>query len=200
MKKSSHLILGGARSGKSRFAEANAQKIAATHHYQLHYVATATAFDAEMQKRIAHHQALRQQSNLLPWHEHECPIQLTSLLSTFTSQDVVLIDCLTLWLNNLIFELGSQPDEALLKQKIDRFVAAVEQCDAQLLLVANEVGLGIIPMGEVSRLFVDHAGWLNQKLAERVNRVTFIAAGLAMPLKNSMDNQPDKDEVNSAGL
>ena len=140
--------------------------------------------DGEMQNRIAHHQAQRQQqSDIVHWSEHECPIQLAELLLTFTAQDVVLIDCLTLWLNNLIFELGSQPDETLLKQQIDQFVAAVEQCDAQLLLVANEVGLGIIPMGEVSRLFVDHAGWLNQKLAKVVNRVTFIAAGLAMPLK-----------------
>ena len=186
MKKCSHLILGGARSGKSRFAEACAQKIAADHNYQLHYVATATAFDKEMKQRIAHHQALReQQSDLVQWHEHECPIQLAKLLLTFTAQDVVLIDCLTLWLNNLIFELGDQLEEAALKAQVEQFISAVEQCDAQLLLVANEVGLGVIPMGEISRLFFDHAGWLTQKLAKCVNRVTFIAAGLAMPLKDS---------------
>ena len=195
MKKSSHLILGGARSGKSSFAEANAVKIATDNHYRLHYVATATAVDAEMQNRIAHHQSSRQQqSDVVHWLEHECPVQLAELLLTFTAQDVVLIDCLTLWLNNLIFDLGSQPDETLLKQQIDQFVASVEQCDAQLLLVANEVGLGIVPMGEVSRLFVDHAGWLNQKLAKVVNRVTFVAAGLAMPFKES------EREVNNEGL
>lgn len=185
MNKYSHLILGGARSGKSSFAEACAKKMAMQHNFKLHYVATATAFDAEMQKRIAHHQKLRQQAHSVHWHEHECPTQLAALLPTFTAQDVVLIDCLTLWLNNLIFALGEKPDQALLKKEIARFVEAVEQCQAQLLLVANEVGLGVIPMGEVSRLFVDHAGWLNQKLAKRVQHVTFIAAGLAMPLKGS---------------
>ncbi len=185
MNKYAHLILGGARSGKSSFAEACARNIAEQQGYQLHYVATATAFDTEMQKRIAHHQKLRQQAHLMRWHEHECPTKLAALLSTFSDQDVVLIDCLTLWLNNLIFELGEQPDETMLKEKIAQFVSAVEQCQAQLLLVANEVGLGVIPMGEISRLFVDHAGWLNQKLARVVPQVTFIAAGLAMPLKGS---------------
>ena len=190
MKKHSHLILGGARSGKSRFAEACAQEIASSNHYQLHYVATATACDKEMQQRIAHHQALRQQqTDIVQWHEHECPTQLAKLLLTFTPQDVVLIDCLTLWLNNLIFELTEPVDENLLKQQVEQFVSAVKQCDAQLLLVANEVGLGVIPMGEISRLFVDHAGWLNQKLASIVNQVSFIAAGLAMPLKNSCSEQ-----------
>ena len=183
MNKYSHLILGGARSGKSSFAEACAKKMAMQHNLKLHYVATATAFDKEMQKRIAHHQQLRQQEHLLRWHEQECPTQLVDLLPTFSAQDVVLIDCLTLWLNNLIFAQGEQPDETMLKKQIEEFVFAVEQCPAQLLMVANEVGLGIIPMGEVSRLFVDHAGWLNQKLAKGVQQVTFIAAGLPLPLK-----------------
>ena len=164
MKKCAHLILGGARSGKSHFAEACAREMATDHNYQLHYVATATAFDKEMKKRIAHHQALRQQQfDLVQWHEHECPIQLAKLLLTFTAQDVVLIDCLTLWLNNLIFELDDQLDEAALKDQVEQFISAVKQCDAQLLLVANEVGLGVIPMGEISRLFVDHADLISNK-------------------------------------
>ncbi|CAH8218914.1 bifunctional adenosylcobinamide kinase/adenosylcobinamide-phosphate guanylyltransferase [Vibrio aestuarianus] len=180
-----HLILGGARSGKSRFAEQNAQQayhmLLAEHpHAQLHYVATAIAFDDEMRARIAHHQQQRDDN----WQEHECPYQLVEQLKNFSCRDIVLVDCLTLWMNNIIYNHGQQASETQIKQQVSGLCEAVEQSAAKIILVSNEVGLGIIPMGEVSRLFVDNAGWMNQALAKVAQRVSFVAAGLPMTLKS----------------
>ncbi|KJY83371.1 adenosylcobinamide kinase [Vibrio galatheae] len=176
-----HLVLGGARSGKSSFAEAQAQKLSSQK--AKHYVATAIAFDDEMKKRIAHHQASRDEE----WVEHECPIQLPDLLATFSDQDVVLVDCLTLWINNIIYNDGETLHETKIKQQVVRLTKTLEQSQADIILVSNEVGLGVIPLGQVSRLFVDHAGWTNQAIARIADKVTFVAAGLPMPLKGSTD-------------
>lgn len=180
-----HLILGGARSGKSCFAEQAAKQehqalLMRLPQAQLNYVATAIAFDDEMQARIAHHQ----QQRTSEWQEHECPEQLPELIATFSAHDVVLVDCLTLWLNNVIYNHGQQAHEAEIKKRVEQLCFAVEQTPATLVIVANEVGLGVIPMGEVSRLFVDNAGWLNQALAKLATRVSFIAAGLPIVLKD----------------
>ncbi len=172
-----HLILGGARSGKSSFAETNAKQ--GREGKALHYVATAIAFDQEMQKRIQHHQQRRDES----WQEHECPLQLPQLISRFTADDVVLVDCLTLWLNNVIFEQGEAAQDDTIRNKVDGLVVALANSSAHIVLVSNEVGLGVVPMGEVTRLFVDHAGWMNQALAKVADEVTFVAAGLPMKLK-----------------
>lgn len=172
-----HLILGGARSGKSSFAETDVKQ--GRKGKALHYVATAIAFDQEMQKRIQHHQQRRDES----WQEHECPLQLPQLISLFTADDVVLVDCLTLWLNNVIFEQGEAAQDDTIRSKVDELVAALANSSAHIVLVSNEVGLGVVPMGEVTRLFVDHAGWMNQALAKVADEVTFVAAGLPMKLK-----------------
>ncbi|MBA5762980.1 bifunctional adenosylcobinamide kinase/adenosylcobinamide-phosphate guanylyltransferase [Vibrio sp. 404] len=171
-----HLVLGGARSGKSSFAES---LVLADKHMQRHYVATATVTDDEMKHRIAHHQARRDES----WQLHECSLHIAPLLQQFSSQDVVLIDCLTLWMSNVIFEGGQTAIEEAINAHVDKLVVALKACSAKVILVSNEVGLGVIPMGDVTRLFVDHAGWMNQAIAKVADQVTFIAAGLPMKLK-----------------
>ncbi|PMM51337.1 bifunctional adenosylcobinamide kinase/adenosylcobinamide-phosphate guanylyltransferase [Vibrio splendidus] len=180
--RNSHLVLGGARSGKSSFAEQQALcALVACSNGRLHYVATATYFDDEMRERIAHHQQRRDHR----WIEHEVPVELASKLLTFDAQDVVLIDCLTLWLNNIIFELGDDATNEQVEAAVEVLVNRVEQSPAQIIMVSNEVGLGVVPLGKVSRLFVDNAGRMNQALARVVERVTLIAAGLPLNLKPS---------------
>lgn len=171
-----HLVLGGARSGKSSFAESCVLQLPQEHR---HYVATATKSDDEMSHRITHHQARRDES----WQLHECALEVATLIESFHQHDVILIDCLTLWMSNVIFEGGETADEAAITQHVDRLVAALASSPATIIVVSNEVGLGIIPMGEVTRLFVDHAGWMNQAIAKVADKVTFVAAGLPMTLK-----------------
>ncbi|WP_244291594.1 MULTISPECIES: bifunctional adenosylcobinamide kinase/adenosylcobinamide-phosphate guanylyltransferase [Vibrio] len=176
-----HLILGGARSGKSSFAEQQAKHFAEHHSSStLNYVATAICFDEEMHERVAHHQARRGEE----WCEHEVPTRLPEALAKFGDNDVVLVDCLTLWLNNIIFELGDDATNSQVEEAIDNLARALQGCKAHVVMVSNEVGLGVVPMGKVSRLFVDNAGRMNQVLARLCARVTFVTAGLPMELKN----------------
>ncbi len=116
---------------------------------------------------------------------HECPTELAKLLRAFTSDDAVLVDCLTLWMNNIIYNDGSQLKQSDIQQHVDDLLEAIESTEATLILVSNEVGLGVVPMGEVSRLFVDNAGWMNQAIARVATRVDFVAAGLPMTLKGT---------------
>ncbi|NTU36323.1 bifunctional adenosylcobinamide kinase/adenosylcobinamide-phosphate guanylyltransferase [Vibrio diabolicus] len=173
------LILGGARSGKSHLAEKTAKQLSTTSQHSLHYVATALPFDQEMRERIAHHQKKRGGE----WQEYECPLHLSELLTNFANTDVVLVDCLTLWLNNWIFELGDECSNEKLEAEIEKLIQVVRGSDATLIFVSNEVGMGIVPLGAVSRYFVDNAGRMNQKLASVCHRVTFVAAGLPLVLK-----------------
>ncbi|ROR87729.1 adenosylcobinamide kinase /adenosylcobinamide-phosphate guanylyltransferase [Vibrio crassostreae] len=184
-----HLVLGGARSGKSSFAEQQALcALEACSNGRLHYIATATYLDDEMRERIAHHKDRRGEQ----WIEHEEPVELATKLQSFNQDDVVLIDCLTLWLNNIIFELGDYATNAQVEAVVEALVKSVEQSPANIIMVSNEVGLGVVPLGKVSRLFVDNAGRMNQALARVVERVTLIAAGLPLHLKpsnHSLDTQ-----------
>ena len=169
-----HLILGGARSGKSRFAEEQALAFAAGNKTKpLVYVATATAGDDEMSQRIQHHQERRGQQ----WHLLEEPLDLASVIIHYQGvEDCVLIDCLTLWITNGL----------LSKQwpvRRQEFIAALQQSRATILLVSNEVGSGIIPLGELSRDFVDESGRLHQELASLCDQVTLLIAGLPLSLK-----------------
>ncbi|WP_417877548.1 bifunctional adenosylcobinamide kinase/adenosylcobinamide-phosphate guanylyltransferase [Vibrio sp.] len=173
------LILGGARSGKSKLAEQTARQAADAQHACLHYVATALPFDDEMRDRIRHHQKQRGEG----WQEHECPLHLADLLLSFNHDDVVLIDCLTLWLNNWIFELGDDCSNEKLEAEVHKLVEAVSHSQATLIFVSNEVGMGIVPLGAISRYFVDNAGRMNQQLAHVCQRVSFVAAGLPLVLK-----------------
>ncbi|ROV59486.1 bifunctional adenosylcobinamide kinase/adenosylcobinamide-phosphate guanylyltransferase [Vibrio ponticus] len=171
-----HLVLGGARSGKSSFAES---EVLASDKLYRHYIATATSTDDEMQRRIDHHQARRDSD----WRLHEIPIEIAAHLGSFSDNDVVLVDCLTLWMSNVIFEHGETASEAAINQRVAKLIEALKCCRADVVLVSNEVGLGVVPMGEVSRLFVDHAGWMNQAIAKVSDRVTFVAAGLPLTMK-----------------
>ena len=166
------LVLGGARSGKSRYAE----QLARNSQLPVLYIATATALDEEMSARIAHHQTQRPSE----WALCECPLQLAETLARESQKpQCILVDCLTLWLNNQLFHYPQQDFSLLFKQLIN----SLQNSQAQIIFVANEVGLGIIPLGEISRQFVDEAGRLNQALAQRADTVFFIAAGLPLQLK-----------------
>lgn len=167
-----HLILGGARSGKSALGE----KIAADSGLQVTYVATAQALDGEMSERIAHHRTQRPAE----WYCVEEPLALAATLRVQAAAGrCVLVDCLTLWLSNLL----AHEDESLFARERDALLATLPQLQGEVMFVSNEVGQGVVPMGELSRRFVDEAGRLHQALAARCDRVTFVVAGLPMVLK-----------------
>lgn len=164
------LILGGARSGKSRRAEALASQ---TDLAPL-YVATATAGDDEMRARIAEHRARRDSR----WESVEEPLALAALLARESRPDrVILIDCLTLWLTNLM--LGDH-DRAAAESALLQELRLVR---GPVILVSNEVGLGIVPDNSLARAFRDAQGRLNQSVAACADRVEFMAAGLPLVLK-----------------
>jgi len=165
------LILGGARSGKSRFAEQRAQESG----LEVIYIATATVGDAEMAARIAHHQQQRPSH----WQTIETPIYLAQALETYARPDTcLLIDCLTLWLNNCLF--NETVDWECQKQLL---LTQLTQLPGRQIFVSNEVGQGIVPLGAVSRQFVDESGRLHQALASQANQVFWIVAGLPQLLK-----------------
>ncbi|MCE0496302.1 bifunctional adenosylcobinamide kinase/adenosylcobinamide-phosphate guanylyltransferase [Vibrio salinus] len=180
---STYLILGGARSGKSRFAESIVSRLYSEEpHTRLHYVATAIAFDAEMKERITEHQKRRGSE----WIEHECPTELASKLQTFQRSDVVLVDCLTIWLNNIIYNDGNDISQNEVQDKVQELVRVLSDSEASYVLVSNEVGLGVVPMGKITRLFVDNAGWMNQAIAGVVDNVFLVSAGLPLVLKGAL--------------
>lgn len=172
-----YLILGGARSGKSRHAEA----LIEIEPGPWCYIATAQAYDEEMRDRIRQHRDRRGDG----WHTIEAPMALGDSLSTCDPEQPVLVDCLTLWLTNLMLADGSGSAGA-----VDRVAAAVEELfDAldrrhgKTVLVSNEVGLGIVPENRLARAFRDEAGRLHRKLAERAQSVHFLVAGIPMIVK-----------------
>ncbi|WP_062063314.1 bifunctional adenosylcobinamide kinase/adenosylcobinamide-phosphate guanylyltransferase [Cellvibrio sp. OA-2007] len=168
------LVLGGARSGKSRIAQA----LASANQLPVVYIATATALDEEMAARIEHHQHNRPSE----WRVRECPLDLAAALQEETQHpQTILVDCLTLWLNNQMFEYPEQDFSTLFNELVNSLSAN----KTQVIFVANEVGLGIIPLGEISRKFVDEAGRLNQQLAQIADKVLFVAAGLPLTLKDT---------------
>lgn len=183
-----HLILGGARSGKSSFAEKLAKHSEKNAHSQVYYVATAQSLDEEMSARIMRHQHQRPEH----WALVESPIALANAIkqlvlkhqSTHKTPITVLVDCLTLWLSNCLCspekKCWQQEKLALLNVLIDY----AHTSEINLLLVSNEVGHGIVPLGELSRNFVDQAGWLHQEIAEIAADVDFIMAGIALSLKS----------------
>lgn len=166
------LILGGTRSGKSAFAadKAVASGLAVT------YVATATVQDEEMEQRVQRHRADRPDH----WQLVETPIALADTLREHAAPDrCVIVDCLTLWLNNV---LGSS-DEQLFVLERQALLEVVPQLPGEILFVSNEINMGVVPMGALSRRFCDEAGWLHQALAKVCDRVTLVVAGLPLLLK-----------------
>ena len=166
------LILGGARSGKSRLAE----KLADESGLEVVYIATSQPLDSEMNARVAQHRARRPAH----WALVEEPLALARTLQEQAAPGrCLLVDCLTLWLTNLLM----LEDAQRLNAEREALLACVERLPGRILLVSNETGLGVVPLGELTRRYVDEAGWLHQALAERSQRVLFTVAGLPMVLK-----------------
>jgi adenosylcobinamide kinase/adenosylcobinamide-phosphate guanylyltransferase len=201
------LIIGGARSGKSSLAEAYAK----SSNLSVTYIATAQAYDDEMQQRIKQHQADRPSH----WQLIESPLCLAkkielAILNASTVNEFsiggkqqegicILVDCLTLWLTNCLCKPTTDNDNSLEgnlayweneKQQFLSLLENIQQKDddqqsIEIILVSNEVGHGIVPMGELSRQFVDQAGWLHQAIAKLADKVDFVMAGLPLTLKSS---------------
>lgn len=162
------LVLGGARSGKSQYAE----RLVVARPAPWIYIATAQAFDAEMRARITEHQARRDGG----WQTIEAPVDLARAMAPHRSKPV-LIDCLTLWLTNLM--LGGH-DIPLALRALE---AELDTRDGPVVLVSNEVGLGLVPETPLGRSFRDEAGRLNQRIAQKADHVAFMVAGLPLTLK-----------------
>ncbi|PLX78548.1 MAG: bifunctional adenosylcobinamide kinase/adenosylcobinamide-phosphate guanylyltransferase [Desulfuromonas sp.] len=169
------LITGGARSGKSGFAQRCCEEQAGT----LLYVATARCEDDEMAQRIARHRELRSER----WQTCEEPLDLAGeRLREFASgHGAVMVDCITLWLTNLYFHHGEQSEPVL--QAVDDFIASLDQFPAPLFLVTNELGSGIVPENRMARQFRDLAGMVNQKLGCAATEAWLVASGLPLRLK-----------------
>ncbi len=167
------LVLGGARSGKSRYAEGLIGDRPAV------YVATAQAYDDEMRDRLAAHRARRGPN----WTTVEEPLDLPGALARLADDRPVLVDCLTLWLSNLL--LAERDIEA----EAGRLLDGLSACPGPVVLVSNEVGLGIVPDNALARRFRDHAGTLHQRLGQLAHSVVFVAAGLPLMLKQVDQNR-----------
>ena len=185
------LLLGGARSGKSTFAE----RLAANSGRTVAFIATATADDDEMRERIARHRASRPRE----WHTLEEPLDLAgAVLQAYKLADVVLLDCITLWLGNMLLQESGQVesgdkgkettsnlfDERALKQ-IEALLAVMQSAEPNktLMMVTNEVGLGIVPAYALGRVYRDTLGYVNQFLAQAADRVYLMVAGMAVDIK-----------------
>ncbi|MCJ8205283.1 bifunctional adenosylcobinamide kinase/adenosylcobinamide-phosphate guanylyltransferase [Pseudomonas sp. RGM2987] len=168
------LILGGARSGKSRLAE----KLAADTGLPVTYIATSQPLDGEMNERVAQHRARRPAQ----WALVEEPLALALVLRENAAADrCLLVDCLTLWLTNLL--MLDNPEQ--LNTEREALLDCLATLPGEIIFVSNETGMGVVPLGELTRRYVDEAGWLHQALAERCQRVVLTVAGLPLTLKGT---------------
>ncbi|KJH84300.1 MULTISPECIES: bifunctional adenosylcobinamide kinase/adenosylcobinamide-phosphate guanylyltransferase [Pseudomonas] len=168
------LILGGARSGKSRLAE----KLAADTHLPVTYIATSQPLDGEMNQRVAQHRARRPAE----WALVEEPLALAWVLRENAASDrCLLVDCLTLWLTNLL--MLDDPQRLIAER--EALLDCIGVLPGEVIFVSNETGMGVVPLGELTRRYVDEAGWLHQALAERCQRVVLTVAGLPLTLKGT---------------
>lgn len=166
------LVLGGANSGKSALGE----RLVRSAGKRLVYVATAQAFDAEMEAKIARHRAQRGTD----WRTVETPHDAAQALESVTGDEAVLLDCATLWLSNHLLAESDVEAEA------DRLIAALAACRGPVVMVSNETGLGVVPDNALARRFRAAQGHLNQRLAAEAGLVVFVAAGLPMVLKGEL--------------
>ena len=168
------LILGGARSGKSRLAE----KLASDSGLTVTYIATSQPLDGEMNARVALHRQRRPDS----WGLVEEPVELARVLRENAAADrCLLVDCLTLWLTFLLM----LDDTQRLAVERDLLLHTLASLPGEIIFVSNETGLGVVPLGELTRRYVDEAGWLHQALAEQCQRVVLTVAGLPLTLKGT---------------
>lgn len=171
-----HLILGGARSGKSRYAE---QRASATE-LPVTYIATAQVYDDEFAERVAHHKAQRPRH----WQVVESPFHLADTLQAHDKAGhCIIVDCLTLWLAQCICDDCDMPKDTNWEAEREKLLPSLRQLKSEIILVSNEVGMGIVPLGEINRKFQDEQGRLNQAIANIADQVTFVAAGLPLTLK-----------------
>jgi adenosylcobinamide kinase / adenosylcobinamide-phosphate guanylyltransferase len=171
-----HFVLGGARSGKSAFAE----QLATASTAQVLYVATAQVYDDEFAMRIQHHQVRRPAD----WQLVEEPHFLATTLQRLSAPDtVIIVDCLTLWLAQWICEDCNPPKTSTWIDEREALLTCLPNLGGQIILVSNEVGMGIVPLGKINRVFQDEQGRLNQSIAKVADKVTFVAAGLPLILK-----------------
>ena len=166
------LILGGARSGKSRLAE----KLASESGLAVTYMATSQPLDGEMNERVRHHRERRPAH----WGLIEEPVELARVLRDNASADsCLLVDCLTLWMTNLLM----LDDPQRLGAERDALLECLAELPGEIVFVSNETGMGVVPLGELTRRYVDEAGWLHQALAAHCQRVVLTVAGLPLTLK-----------------
>lgn len=171
-----HLILGGARSGKSAYAE----KLAIQSGLPVTYIATAQVYDNEFGQRVKHHKSRRPAH----WHTIEQPFGLSETLKMHTGTGkCIIVDCLTLWLAQCICPDCERPHGLVWEDERHALLTALPELQGMIILVSNEVGMGIVPLGEINRQFQDEQGRLNQAIAQIANMVSFVAAGLPLILK-----------------
>lgn len=163
------LILGGAASGKSAYAE----NLIKSHSASKYYIATANVWDAEIEMKVAAHRSARGPD----WTTLEAPMDVVHALKSLSAADTVLIDCATMWLSNHLLENSALEAEQL------KMLAALNDCPASIVIVSNEVGHGIVPDNALARKFREAQGRLNIELAQTADLVVFITAGLAQVLK-----------------
>ena len=167
-------IIGGCRSGKSTYALQTAEKMPAERKI---FIATCVPQDDEMKQRVAKHQTTRSRS----WTTVEEPLKLPeAILQNSRRADVILIDCLTLWVSNLLMQNG---DEKKIADTIPHLIDALEKATCPIVLVSNEVGTGIVPENRLARQFRDITGWVNQAVAKCANKVVWMVAGIPVTVK-----------------
>lgn len=167
------LVIGGCRSGKSDHALSLAESMGS----RRIFVATCVPHDDEMRQRVKRHQADRSDA----WQTLEVPVDLAGAIAEYNSHsDAMLVDCLTLWLNNLLMETE---DVDRIREHIDRLATAVQNAPNAIILVSNEVGAGIVPENRLARLYRDLAGWTNQAMAAVCDRVIWTVAGIPVTIK-----------------
>lgn len=170
------LVLGGARSGKSAYAE----RLAIESDLPVTYIATAQVYDPEFAKRISHHQQRRP----VHWALVEEPFFLADTLTKHAKpESCLLVDCLTLWIAQWICEDCTPPQDKSWESERQMMLDLLQDLPGELVLVSNEVGMGIVPLGEINRNFQDEQGRLNQAVAKVCDKVVFMAAGLPLALK-----------------
>jgi len=167
-------IVGGCRSGKSTYAMQTAEKVPAE---QKIFIATCVPQDDEMKQRVARHQRERSQN----WVTVEAPLDLPeTILQNNRKADVILIDCLTLWVSNLLIEIG---DENKIEDTISQLIKALEKATCPIVLVSNEVGTGIVPENKLARQYRDIIGLVNQTVAKTASKVIWMVAGIPVTVK-----------------
>ena len=167
-------VIGGCRSGKSTYAMQTAEKVTAE---QKIFIATCVPQDDEMKRRVARHQKERSQN----WVTVEAPQDLPeAILQNSRRGDVILVDCLTLWVSNLLIETG---DEKKTEDTISQLIEVLEKAICPIVLVSNEVGTGIVPENQLARQFRDITGWVNQAVAKCANKVVWMVAGIPVTVK-----------------